>query len=89
MRMREILDRYDITYRQLDSWTTSGYLGNDKKNSGTGSTRDWDAMEIKVLERMLGLVKAGVKAAAASEIAKGDEEKFEQLYLALTKCQED
>lgn len=88
MHSAEILDRYDITYRQLYYWTTAGLLGDDRKLIGNGGRREYTDEEVKVLGRMLALVKAGVQVPIASWIAKGDGAKFDQLHLALEECRE-
>jgi MerR-like DNA binding protein len=85
----EILDEFDITYRQLYYWTTGGFLGEDKKHTGNGGRRHYTDEEVRVLERMLALVKAGVQVPVASWIAKGDGGHFNQLHLALEACRDD
>lgn len=75
-----------ITYRQLDHWTTSGYLGDDKKSIGVGGRREYTSAEVNVLDRMIGLVVAGVKPAVASEIAKGGAHAYNRLDDALKRC---
>jgi DNA-binding transcriptional MerR regulator len=89
MRSGEILDQYGMTYRQLYYWTTAGLLGEDRKMVGNGGIRLYTEDEVRVLERMLGLVQAGVQVPVASEIAKGDGGKFNELNRALEACRDD
>lgn len=85
----EILDAFDITYRQLYYWTTAGLLGDDKKLTGNGGRREYTEDEVRVLSRMLALVKAGVQVPVASCIAKGDGGRFNDLHRALEECRDD
>jgi DNA-binding transcriptional MerR regulator len=82
----DILDEYDITYRQLYYWTTAGFLGEDRKHTGNGGRREYTDEEVVVLERILGLVRAGVQVPVASKIAKGDVVKAALLAEALEAC---
>lgn len=86
MTPQEVTKRFDITYRQLDHWTTKGYLGDDLKTIGVGARRVYTAKEVTVIERMLLLRKAGVEAETASKIAKGETEAYNQLADALEAC---
>lgn len=63
-----------LTYRQLDSWCTKGYLRPDIQSPGSGYARDFDHTEFAVAERMARLVAAGVLPAAAAVIARGRSE---------------
>lgn len=70
---QEILDDLsDLTYRQLDHWTTSCYLSEDAKNTGNGRARRYSSKEVQVLRAMLKLVAAGIRPEVASKIARGD-----------------
>lgn len=89
MRSGEILEQYGMTYRQLYYWTTGGFLGDDKKMVGNGGIREYTEAEVRVLERMLALVRAGVQVPVASWIAKGDGGRFNQLHVALEACRDD
>lgn len=85
----EILDQFDITYRQLYYWTTAGLLGEDKKHTGNGGRRHYTDEEVQVLERMLALVKAGVQVPVASWMAKGDKDVISKLVEAVEACCDD
>lgn len=79
--------RYEITARQLDHWTTRGYLGGDTKNIGTGGRRDYTYKEVDVLEKMLALVRAGVRPEVASTVARGDKAAYNSLVQAVLGCE--
>lgn len=87
MLTKEILKRYPLSYRQLDSWTTKGYLGEDAKNTGHGRKREYSQKEVETLERMLAFVEAGVTPAVAAAIARGDVEATRKLVEAMEKVQ--
>lgn len=88
MNPNEIMRKHGdgLTYRQLDHWTTSGYLSDDKKSIGVGGRREYTAAEVSVLERMIALVTAGVKPNVASAVAKGDTKAYNLLADALEMC---
>lgn len=75
-----------LTYRQLDVWTTSGYLSDDRKNVGNGGRRQYTDEEVEVLRRMLLLVAAGTRVEIASKIAQGDIGSYNALASALEEC---
>lgn len=82
----EILDEYNITYRQLYYWTTAGFLGDDTKHTGNGGRREYTDEEVRVLSRMLALVQAGVTVPMASRMAKRDLVSVRFLIEALEDC---
>lgn len=86
MNSGQIIDEIGGSYRQLDVWTKSKFLGDDPKNTGIGSSRMYSAAEVEIYARMLGLVKAGVRPAIASIIAKGDGDLIRSLQSALERC---
>lgn len=60
-----------LTVRQIDYWTTRGYLRADTNNPGTGHDRSWSGDELRVARTMARLAKAGLTPAAAHEVARG------------------
>lgn len=59
-----------ITYRQLDHWTTNGYIRTKTANPGSGNGRVYTEREVRVLTLMAGLVHAGVEPSVASRVAR-------------------
>jgi hypothetical protein len=60
------------TARQLDHWTTRGYLRAREANPGSGHDREWLAGEDDVAARMLRLTVAGLRLDVAAELARYD-----------------
>ncbi len=59
-----------ITYRQLDHWTTFGWIGTDeKRDPGSGVRREWTRTEVRHIGVMATLVRAGLPPFRASELA--------------------
>lgn len=59
-----------LTYRQLDWWTTRGYLRVTLTHPGHGVYRCWPESEIAVLRRTLQLIEHGFQASKAIELAR-------------------
>ncbi len=60
-----------ITYRQLDTWVTKGWLNPDERNPGPGHARRFTGDEARVAIVMGRLVAAGLKPDAAHRVARG------------------
>lgn len=68
----DMLAATGATYRQLNYWTTSGYLRTDSNpNPGSGRGRTWPASEVPVVALMARLSDAGVLASTAAVVARG------------------
>lgn len=89
MLARDILRKYPISRRQLDVWTTNGYLGDDPKATGHGTKREYSAEEITLLERIIAFVQAGVAPATAAAIARGDSDAVRRITTAMEKIDDD
>lgn len=83
MLTKEILKVYPISYRQLDTWTTFGYLGDRVKETGSGKSREYTSDEVDLLERIIAFVQAGVRPPIAAAIARGDVEATLRLVEAM------
>jgi DNA-binding transcriptional MerR regulator len=83
---QEVLDQTGASYRILDVWTTSQYLSDDPKRVGNGQRRTYTDDEVRVFERMLALVQAGMKPEVASVIARGDIVAYNKIAQALEDC---
>jgi hypothetical protein len=59
-----------VTYRQLDFWTTKGYLRAMTAQPGTGRSREWLLGEERVAATMVRLVDAGLTVQAAAQVAR-------------------
>jgi len=59
-----------LTYRRLDFWCRQGYLRPNEKDPGSGKARTWTTDEAEVVRRMTTLVSAGMKPAAAGQLAR-------------------
>lgn len=62
-----------LTYRQLDYWTTKGYL-HPLHGTGSGIARVWPDEELAVARMMARLVGAGLTLALAARVARGEED---------------
>lgn len=71
--------RVGLTYRQLDFWTTRGYLRADVASPGSGRNRTWPQSEVRVAELMVHLTDAGVTVEAAARIARNPATGAEEL----------
>lgn len=60
-----------LTYRQLDHWTTTGYLLAERTHGGTGRHRRWSYAERDVAAIMARLVAVGIPPAVAHKVARG------------------
>lgn len=59
-----------MTYRQLDSWTTRGFLRSSTPHPGTGRQRTWLPGEAEIAATMQLLTSAGVSPVKAHEAAR-------------------
>lgn len=74
-----------ITYRQLDLWCRSGYLGERHARAfGSGHQREFYAGDVRVVLWIASLVSAGFRPAAAAAIARGDKQARMVALTALT-----
>lgn len=63
-------ERAGITYRQLDHWISRGYLNLTDGNPGSGIARTLTGAQVRVLENMAVLARAGVRPSEASALAR-------------------
>lgn len=67
------LEAQGLTYRQIDYWTSQGYLRADTSNPGSGTDRTWLDGETHVAHRMLSLIEVGFKPGRAHVMARSDD----------------
>jgi len=61
----------DLTYRQLDYWTRTGYLKATMPKPGSGHVRTWSDEELAVARLVARLGRtAGIPAGRAAELAR-------------------
>lgn len=61
----------DISYRQLDYWTTLGYLKPfTDANPGSGNERYYNKTELEIAKEGSRLIRAGFKTKEALEVAR-------------------
>jgi hypothetical protein len=65
------LKELGVTYRQLDHWTTQGYLTAEEPSPGSGRRRAWAAEQLEIAARMARLSRLGLNLALAHRIATG------------------
>ncbi|MEV3927184.1 MerR family transcriptional regulator [Actinomadura coerulea] len=71
MNAGELLDRLPgLTYRQLDRWTSAGYLRATQAGEGAGHARDYSAEEVRVAALMVRLHGAGLNVASSHRAAR-------------------
>ena len=70
MNSQRMLQRSGVSYRQLDHWTTKGWLQLTTASRGTGTSRDWAEREDYVAMTMNALVRIGLKAEQAAVFAR-------------------
>lgn len=58
------------TYRQVDYWTSCGYLKAAVANPGSGNERDYSPREVRVAEVMAWLVDDGLTPKVAARLAR-------------------
>lgn len=85
MNSEEVIRRLDITYRQLNNWVTVGYV-KPMSGGGTGHRFEFSSQEFLVMERMVALVKAGVRLNVAVGAARGESEFLKPLVQAVNEC---
>lgn len=68
----QVADRANISYRQLDHWTSRGYLKARRglSNPGHGIRRQYTKREAEVAEHMARLVHDGVAPDRAARAAR-------------------
>jgi hypothetical protein len=59
-----------ITFRQLDYWTTHGYLEAEEPNPGSGHRRTWSGTELRIAAEIVRLTSAGLTTASAARVAR-------------------
>lgn len=63
-----------LTYRELDYWTTQGYLHAAEPNPGSGARREWAPIELDIARtitrlRSAGVISIGIAAKVARDYA--------------------
>ena len=66
----DVTDHAQISYRQLDHWSRSGYLRPVQDGNGPGHGRCWPAIEAEIARRMARLAAAGFELGAAARFAR-------------------
>lgn len=85
----ELVTCAGITYRQLDYWTTQGYLRPDERpdgKQGTGYNRSYPESELDVATRMRLLVDKGLTPRVAAVVARSDERDTEAILMAIERA---
>ena len=70
MNGQDLALRVGVTYRQIDHWTTNGYLVAKVANPGSGNPRDYSPREVRVAEVMAWLVSDGMTPKVAARVAR-------------------
>jgi len=89
VRALSAAEQAGITYRQLDHWTRQGWIKAEPRIArrldwppGSGHPRSYPQVEVEIAGRMGRLVKAGVTARVAAQVARrGDVVTETILYL--------
>lgn len=76
MRTNQLLDKANITYRQLDHWTRKGWV-HAYGGLGSGTSRSYSGAEIDIVVLMADLIRVGISAEKAATIARKMVEKGE------------
>ena len=74
MNSQEVCNYAGITYRQLDHWTTRGYIAPadaQDRNPGTGKVREWTRHGAETARRIRTLVELGFTLPIAVDVAHG------------------
>jgi len=71
----DIVEHTGITYRQLDHWTSSGYLNADNNRPGNGHHRRYPDTEHRIADLMARLVTIGMAPAQAAVIGRASVER--------------
>lgn len=82
IRTARLMAETGATYRQVEHWTTLGYLRPVNAGKGSGFPWFWPAEEVAVVRRMVTLASHGVQVPAAAVMAR-DETELWRLYLAV------
>lgn len=84
--INEAADKVGMPYSVLRTWITHGYVYISAEKIGPGKTRYFDDSEVKILEVMHRLNRAGVTASVAALAARGFPAPIRDLQLALDKA---
>lgn len=72
MNGKELAAAIGVTYRQVDFWTSKGYLRPVEAHPGSGYQRQYDAHETRVAYAIARLVDFGLLPHLAAAIARGN-----------------
>jgi DNA-binding transcriptional MerR regulator len=64
------LAQHGLSYRQLDYWTTRGYIVAYESNPGSGRAREWQHGELELAALMAKLVRHGMTVPAAAKLVR-------------------
>ena len=68
---RQVCDHAGVTYRQLDYWSRSGYLGDEGEGRrGSGIPRRWTPRQAAVVAVLADLVNAGAPIGRLADLAR-------------------
>lgn len=68
-----------LTYRQIDHWTSKGWIIADEPNPGSGKDRTWPWSEVAIARLILTLRRCGFMMSKAVELARHCNGQFVQL----------
>jgi DNA-binding transcriptional MerR regulator len=75
-----------ITYRQLDYWTTQGWLrADERRKQRSGYRRTYPEGELEIADGMRRLIGAGLTATAAARVARAGEVRVGLIIAMLTE----
>jgi len=88
MNTQQVADRAKVTYRQLDTWVSKGWLKPSMiPGVGRGGlVSDWSSAETEIAVHMGALVRAGVYPEKAHKLARGDRSALTALLGAVAPC---
>lgn len=66
----EVCEITGASYRQINHWTSSGYLYGERKGEGSGHVHMYSDEELRVAGWITRLVAAGLTAKAATDAAR-------------------
>lgn len=91
MELRDLVHQTGATARQIDHWTSRGYIpvSGPGANPGGGIRRAWTPAEAEFISLMVDLVNVGVQPKEASALVaklvkKGEVEISPKLRLSMT-----
>lgn len=86
MNTMELIERAEITYRQLDYWVRSGYIKPmGEQFPGMGHAREFSWVQVQIATQMARLIKVGFTPVAAARIASPDSRARDAAIAALTQ----